>query len=137
MATVDEQKKLVAAVRRKFLSGSWVPISQIQHATSQSTSDAPARGDVWISRMSFMAPKDTGLRDALYRVCEQLRSPDQRFLPASEVPLNDVGVEFIGCRSRVGGKATEQDIPEQDKLKALERECGNDMTVLFIHGGAL
>lgn len=87
--------------------------------------------------MSFPAPKDVGLRDALYRVCEQLKAPDQSFPPPLEVPLEDVGVEFIGRRSGVKGKATEPDISEQDKLKALESECESDITILYIHGGGL
>ena len=79
----------------------------------------------------------TGLRDALYQVYEQLKSPDQSFPPPSEVPLKDVGVEFIGCRSGVDGKAIEPDIPEHEKLKALENECGNEITILYIHGVGL
>ena len=87
--------------------------------------------------MTFPAPTDIGLRDALYRVCERLRDPDQSFASPAEVPLQDVGVEFIGSRSGVEDGATEPEISELGKLQCLERECKSDMTILYIHGGAL
>ena len=134
MTTVDEQKKLVEKLCRKYLSVPWRPISQMQRESSY---DAPARGGVWISRMTFSAPTDTGLRDALYRVCERLKDHGHSFASPAEVPLNDVGMEFVGSRSGVDGGATEPDISEQEKLESLERECKSDMTILYIHGGAL
>ena len=103
----------------------------------ESSRNTPARGGVWISRMTFRAPEDTGLREALYRVCERLKSPHQSFTPPCQVPLNDVGVEFIGRRSGVEDKAMEPDVSEQEKLKALESECTSDRTILYIHGGGL
>ena len=87
--------------------------------------------------MSFRAPEDYGLRDALYRVCERLKTPNQTFTPPFELPLKDVGVEFIGYRSGVEGNAPEPEMSEQGKLKALESECKSDMTILYIHGGGL
>ena len=134
MTTVDEQKKLVETLCRKYQSIPWQPISQMQRESSR---DAPARGSVWISRMTFPAPTDTDLRDALYRTCERLKNPGQSFVSPAEVPLEDVGVEFIGSRSGVEDRASEPDISEQDKLRFLERECKSDMTILYIHGGAL
>ena len=134
MTTVEEQKKLVETLCRKYRSLPWQPISQMQRESSR---DAPARGSVWISRMTFPAPTDTGLRDALFRVCERLRDPGQSFASPAEVPLQDVGVEFIGSRSGVEDGATEPEISELDKLQCLERECKSDMTILYIHGGAL
>ena len=134
MSTVEEQKKLVEALCRRYRSLPWMPISQLQRESSH---DAPARGGVWISRMSFCAPKETGLREALYRVCERLKAPCQSFTPSFEVPLKDVGVEFIGPRVGVEGRVAEPDMSEQDKLAALEDECSSDMTILYIHGGGL
>lgn len=134
MATVDEQNKLVETLCRRYLSVPWVPISRMQR---ESSVDVPARGSVWISRTTFFAPTDTGLRDALFRVCERLKDAGQSSVSASDLPLEDVVVEFIGSRAGVDGKATEPDISEQEKLKSLERECQSSMTVLYIHGGGL
>lgn len=87
--------------------------------------------------MTFPAPTDTSPRDALYRVCERLRDPSQSFASPAEAPLKDVGLEFIGSRSGVEDGVPEPDISERDKLQCLERECKSDMTILYIHGGAL
>ena len=134
MTTIDEQKKLVETLCLRYKSVPWAPISQMQRESSR---DAPAKGSVWISRMNFSAPTDTDLRDALYRVCERLKDPGQSFASPDEVPLKDVGVEFVGSRSGVEDGAPEPDILEQEKLKYLERECKCDMTILYIHGGGL
>ena len=104
---------------------------------AKSPVDAPARGGIWISRTKFHAPVETRLRDALYYVCERLKIADQKITPSQEVPLTDVGVEFIGCRSGVDNNAPEPEISEQDKLQALESEWKGDMTILYVHGGGL
>ena len=99
--------------------------------------DAPARGGIWISRTKFRAPVETHLRDALYHVCERLKIANQDITPPQEVPLIDVGVEFIGRRFGVEFNAPEPRISELDKLKALESEWKGDMTILYVHGGGL
>ena len=134
MTTVEEQKKLVAVLCHRFRSILWAPVSQMQRETSH---DPLARGGVWISRMSSKAPEDTGVRTTLYCVCERLKAPDQYFAPPLEVPLKDVGVEFIGHRSCVGDKAKEPDIAKRHKLKARESKCKNDIMISHIHGGGL
>lgn len=134
MSRFDEQKKQVKALCRNYLSVKWLPISQMQQ---QSSRDPPARGPVWISRTSFAAPKDFGLRDALCRVCDRLGTPGQSFPLASDLPLKDVGVEFTGWRSGVDDKAPEPGLSEVEKLHALENECESKMTILYIHGGGL
>jgi hypothetical protein len=50
----------------------------------------------------------------------------------------DVGVEFIGERTGdIASDAPEPDISEEEKLRALEKECSSDMTILYVHGGGL
>jgi hypothetical protein len=134
MASIDEQKKLVKLTCRKFRSLPWVPLAQKQRETSH---DAPARGGVWISRTAFPTPASTSLRNALYSVINHLKSDYHRITPAEDTPLIDVGVEFIGIRSGVPNDAPEPAIAEEEKLQALEKECENDMTILYIHGGGL
>ena len=135
MTTVDEQKKLVKELCRNFKSSiPWEPISKSQRQTDP---DSPARGDIWISRTKFQAPKEDDLRRALYNVCERLKTSEHSLTPPSDVPLQDVGVEFLGRRLGVGAQAKEPHIPEEDKLKALENECRSDMTILYMHGGGL
>jgi hypothetical protein len=134
MNTVEEQKKIVKRTCQKYQSLPWVPLAQKQRESSRYI---PARGPVWISRVTFPAPSNTSLRDALYSVIEVLKEDCHRITPAEETPLLDVGVEFIGVRRGVANDEFEPDISELEKLQALEKECTNDMTILYIHGGGL
>ncbi|PQE06947.1 hypothetical protein CJF32_00009234 [Rutstroemia sp. NJR-2017a WRK4] len=134
MTTIEEQRKIVDATCKKYRSLPWAPLSQMQKASSR---DRPAKGPVWISRVVFPTPPENDLRDALYHVCEHLKEPHHNITPAIETPLLDVRLEFVGNRAGADAKAAEPDIPEVDKLKALENECENDFTILFLHGGGL
>ena len=134
MSTIAEQRKLVKATCQKYRSLPWIPLAQKQRETSY---DAPARGGFWISRVNFPATPSTSLRDALYEVIHSLKLDHHRVTPAEQTPILDVGVEFIGTRSGVANDVPEPEISEYEKLKALEKECESDMTILYIHGGGL
>ncbi|KAF4631618.1 hypothetical protein G7Y89_g6505 [Cudoniella acicularis] len=103
----------------------------------ETSRDTLAKGPVWISRAIFPAPPESDLRDSLYFICDQLKNPHQTITPKYEVPLLDVRLEFVGSRSGVPANATEPDMSELEKLERLEKECESDLTILYIHGGAL
>ena len=132
MTTIAEQKRLVKATCQKYKTIPWIPLARKQKETSY---DPPARGGVWISRATFSAPSSTSLRDALYRVIGLLKTDYHQI--TRDVPLSDVGVEFIGARPGVANDAPEPDILEDEKLKLLEKDCRSDMTILYVHGGGL
>ncbi|KAH8692772.1 Alpha/Beta hydrolase protein [Talaromyces proteolyticus] len=134
MATVEEQRKLVKLVCKQYWSTPWEPLAERQRNSAR---DRPARGNIWISRVAFPAPSSPSVRDVLYRVINHLKRDYHCITPAEETPIIDVGVEFIGERAGVASDAPEPDIPEEDKLRALEKECTSDMTILYIHGGGL
>ena len=134
MDSIQKQREAVENIRKKYRSLPWTPLAALQKATSR---DGPARGNVWIGRMHFRAPQDTNLRDVLYKVIDCLKADYHQITPAEDTELNDVGVKFIGPRSGVGHDAPEPHISEEAKLQALEKECRADMTILYVHGGAL
>ena len=134
MSTIEEQEKAVNEIRSKIQALPWAKISDMQQA---SAGDRPARGAVWISRNILPAPEDSGLRDALFTVCENLKESYHKIPASSTVVSEDVNVEFIGCRLNAEPTAQEPDIPEREKLEALERDCAGDMTIMYLHGGAL
>ena len=49
-------------------------------------------------------------------LCTTQKSGPGFFVSPAEVPLKDVGVDFIGSRSGVDDRVSEPDISEQDKL---------------------
>ncbi|GAB1205001.1 hypothetical protein APSETT445_003667 [Aspergillus pseudonomiae] len=133
MASIDDQKKLVKRICQKYQNSPWLPLSQLQKATSL---DTPARGGIWISRTTFSAPSNQAIRNALFSVIHRLKKEYHHISPEEETPIADVGVEFIGPRSQVPDDAPEPDIPEEDKLRALLQECDSRLTILYAHGGA-
>ncbi|KAL3474803.1 Alpha/Beta hydrolase protein [Aspergillus californicus] len=90
MASVDEQKELVRRLCQKYPKSPWLPISQLQKATSL---DVPVRGSVWIAKSAFPVP-GPAIRDVLYEVIDRLKNDYHRITPAKETPVVDVGVEF-------------------------------------------
>ena len=134
MSTANEQRQLVRNLCREWPKGLWLPVGQLQRKTAY---DKPAHGPVWISRTRFPAPAEPALQDALYEVCERLRGPDHIITSKEKVPLQDVGVEFIGARKSANENASEPSMPEGEKLKRLQDDCENDMTILYVHGGGL
>ncbi|KAL2822227.1 Alpha/Beta hydrolase protein [Aspergillus cavernicola] len=135
MSSIDDQKELVIRLCQKYRKLPWLPIAQLQKATSL---DVPARGGVWISKAGFPAPTSPAIRDALYTVINRLKKDYHRATPAEETPVVDVGVEFIGPRSQLPADAPEPNIgTEEAKLHALLQECDGDLTILYAHGGGL
>lgn len=134
MSTKEQQQAIIKATCEAIRARPWRSLLATQIATSK---DRPARGCVWISRTKFEAPPELDLRDALYKIIAQLSRPEHKVTPASSTPVQHVPVEFLGFRSGVSNDAPEPNIPEREKLVALESECQSDMTILFVHGGGM
>ncbi|KAJ4299558.1 hypothetical protein N0V90_004804 [Kalmusia sp. IMI 367209] len=134
MSTVEEQQKIIEKTCASYASLPLVPISQMQ---AQSSRDRPAKGRVWISRSSFPAPPDSGLKDALFEVIDRLSMPDHIIMAPEELAQADVGVEFIGTRNGASADESEPNVEEPEKLRLLEKETKSDIIILYMHGGAL
>ena len=132
MATTIEQQKLVHNFCKKYKALPLLPLGKKQSLTSQ---DTPAKGTIWICRTHFVAPADTSIRDRLCDICDAFKSPSHGCIRPKDVSLEDVGVEFIGPRYDVPKDAPEPDLEEHERMFALEKDCQNNMTVLYVHGG--
>ncbi|KAL4796309.1 alpha/beta hydrolase fold-domain-containing protein [Aspergillus venezuelensis] len=140
MTSIAQQKDIVQRVCQKVRNRPWLPISQLQRDTSI---DVPARGGgVNIVRTSFPAPPSPAIRDVLYTVIDRLKKYYHHVTPAEEIPVQDVGVKFIGPCSGAQGAADapgpEADATEEEeKLRALLKKCNFNLTILYTHGGGL
>ena len=134
MTSLEEQKKIVDAARRKFQARPWAKINTLQLASAK---DPPARRGIWISRGHFPAQNENALRNALFSVCQRLQEPCRALQSPHSLSCESVKVEFIGCRPPNKSNNVELKAPEQEKLKLLEQECESDMTILYLHGGGL
>lgn len=134
MTSHAQQEKIVKRACADYLNKPDIALADKQHLT---TRDAPARGPVWISRTSFKAPCELDIRDALHRACTTSGNPSQEIPPSSQIPLKDVGVEFIGIRKGVDPSTPEPTMLEGRKLEMLQDSCENDFTILYLHGGGM
>lgn len=134
MSTVDKQKEIVEQACKIYRAIPWVRLSQKQRDSSR---DAAARGPIWVARTNFIKPPESDLSEALNRVILNLSEHYQRSALPSLTPQIDVGVEFIGPRVGAKSGTTEPDMPELEKLRALEADCDPGLTILYIHGGGL
>jgi hypothetical protein len=132
MSTVKEQQRIIKKTCDAYLSLPLVPISQTQ---AQSSRDRPAKGGVWISRSIFPASTETGLKDALFEVIDQLKSPEH--LISKDLEQVNVKVEFIGAKKAPVEDDEDADVGEPEKLKRIEKEWNKEMAILYIHGGGL
>ncbi|KAF1955020.1 alpha/beta-hydrolase [Byssothecium circinans] len=116
MSTVEEQQQTVRNTCRTYLSLPLVPISQLQ---AQSSGKRTAKGGAVIEQSNFPAPPENDLKNALFKVIEQLKSPEHEFMSSARISHIDVGVEFIR------GKCTEN------------RANYGDAAILYMHGRGL
>ncbi|PVH99810.1 alpha/beta-hydrolase [Periconia macrospinosa] len=116
MSSIEEQQNIVRKTCRKFLSLPLVPISQQQ---AQSSGKKAARGDVSIEYGTFPAPPEQNLKNALFDILEQIKSPEHEFPSREEISLVDTSVEFIrGNKTTKGGVCS-------------------DSIIFYMHGGGL
>ncbi|KAL4953538.1 hypothetical protein BDW69DRAFT_194787 [Aspergillus filifer] len=108
MTSIDKQKDLVQHICQKIRNTPWLPISQLQKATSI---DVPARGGVNIVKTNFPAPPSPAIRDVLYTVIDRLKKGYHRITPAEETRVQN--------------------------LRALLKKCNPNLTILYTHGGGL
>lgn len=73
------------------------------------------------------------VQDALIRVVEDLKEGEETYdLPG----LADLPAEWTGYRADADEKSTLPDISEEEKYKELMKDVKENMTILYIHGGA-
>lgn len=124
----DLRTELTTAIIRSFITFK-LPLGQTQ---KNSMRDPGVKGPMWVSKVVLPEP-GFGVRDAVLRAIEELRTRDETF----DVPgIGPVEAEWTGYRSGVGKRTPQPDISEEEKYRELRREVTSDMTILYFHGGA-
>jgi hypothetical protein len=124
----DLRTELIVGLVRSFLDYS-VQIGKMQRI---SVKDMGVKGPMWISTVKFPRPAETDILDALVKAIEHHRDGSETYT----VPeLVDVEAEWTGFRGGVDAKAPPPDVSEEEKYKRLMAEVGEDITILYFHGG--
>ncbi|KAI1436187.1 alpha/beta hydrolase fold-domain-containing protein [Xylaria sp. CBS 124048] len=109
-------------------------ISDIQALTLL---DPGVKGRVWVSNAVAEVPPQRGLREALYDAIVSLGKLSPRRAKHVKIPaIVPVEAEWTGYRAGVSKDAPQPHLPEVMKYEAMMKECRNDTTVMFFHGGS-
>lgn len=104
--------------------------STLSFLQKQSRHDAGLDGSAWVSRVSFLPPKETHVREALF---EAIKALSDDSLPDLKRPdVSAVEAEWIGGRKYDDTNV----VSEQDKYTAMMRDVQTPTTILYARGGA-
>lgn len=132
MSTKEEQLGLVLRFRKAFMNGNRT--ATVSGKQAASTQDKEARGSIWVSRVSVPAPSATNVRQHLLEAIANLGTGKESFVLPHYGPIEG---EWVGARAGIRDRnAPEPAIPEAEKYEHLVRDCRNDTTILYAHGGA-
>ncbi|OAX81988.1 hypothetical protein ACJ72_03664 [Emergomyces africanus] len=125
----DLQVELAVNLIRSFISFS-KPLGKTQMSTLK---DPGIKGPMWISKVKMPKPTENSVLQALIKAIEHHKEGHETYA----VPeLADVEAEWTGHRSGVNAKAPQPDIPEAEKYKHMMEDVKEDISILYLHGGA-
>ncbi|KKZ62533.1 hypothetical protein EMCG_02939 [[Emmonsia] crescens] len=125
----DLQVELVVNLLRSFITFSH-PLGKAQRGTLK---DPGIKGPMWISKIKMPKPAENSVLQSLIKAIEHHKEGHETY----DVPEPaDVEAEWTGHRSGVGAKAPQLDISEEEKYKRMMEEVKEDITILYLHGGA-
>ena len=107
------------------------PISKQQKA---SLHDPGIKGKMWISKTTFPAPEQDDVLKILNQAVEDLKQPSENFTPTT---MADVEAEWTGYRANVDNHRQRPDLSERQHYSKLMSEVKSNVTLLYLHGGAL
>jgi hypothetical protein len=120
---------LYAKLRSKRRVVYHTPISKQQ---SFFPADAPAEGNVWVSRLTIAGNGEAGVAAAVKEAIELTGDGTEIFtMPACE----DITAEWVSCRP--GGKKEDPEpkVPENWKYFSMLKDLKSDVVMLYAHGG--
>lgn len=130
----DLRTELTVAFLRGILGGSKpTPILKQQRFTLK---DPGIKGPMWISKVTLPAPSDEGdILSLLTSAIDDLKdSGGEQYTIPSVVPVE---VEWTGYRRNVSADRPRPDLSEAHHYEKLISEVTSDVTILYLHGGAL
>ena len=130
----DLRTELTIAFLRSLMGGSNVtPILKQQRFTLK---DSGIKGDTWVSKVTLPAPSEAD--DILRLFVSAIDALKQCGSEQYTVPLlAPVEAEWTGYRSNVSANRPRPDLSEVQHYEKLMSETTSDVTILYIHGGAL
>lgn len=130
----DLRTELTITFIRSLMSGSKpTPILKQQRFTLE---DPGIKGAMWISKVTLPAPSEAeDILNLLTSTIDALKQDDsEKYTTPSIVPVE---AEWTGYRSNVPPNHPRPDLSEAQHYEKLMSEVSSDLTILYLHGGAL
>ena len=119
--------QIAQKIREANLRRSSSTLSVLQ---TQSRHDPGLQGPGWISKVSFPAPNDTNVCEAVFDAINALSNEDSLELERPDVTA--VEAEWVGSQECEDINV----ITEKDKYEAIIRDSREPTTILYARGGA-
>ena len=96
--------------------------------------DPGIKGRMWVSKVQLAAPTEDDVYIAVERAIHGLGTGDKTF---DRPDIKPVEAEWIGFRPGAEKNASRPEQSEADQYSCLMRDVKSDVTILYMHGGAL
>ena len=130
----DLRTEVTIAFLRSFMGG-WkvTPILRQQRFTLK---DSGIKGDIWVSKVTLPVPleADDILRPFISAIDALKQYGSEQYTVPSLAPVE---AEWTGYRSNVSADRPRPDLSEVQHYEKLMSETKSDVTILYLHGGAL
>ena len=97
--------------------------------------DPGIKGKMWISKATMPAPEMSDVLDTLCKVVDDLKETEAEIYATP--PVLPVEGEWTGYRANVDDSRPRLDLTEGQHYQRLMAETKSDVTILYMHGGAL
>jgi acetyl esterase/lipase len=126
----DLKTEITVKLIRSILSGKPEPVSKAQKVSLR---DPGVQPHMQISKITIPLPGEDDIRQALFKCIDELKKGSETYTKPELVPIE---AEWTSFRANAAAMTPEPSISEAEKYENLMKEVKNDITILYVHGGA-
>jgi acetyl esterase/lipase len=126
----DLKTEITVKLIRSILLGTPEPVSKSQKVSIR---DPGVPSHVRISKVTIPPPEEDDIRQALFKSIDELKKASESYTKPEMVPVE---AEWTGYRTDSVKGVPDSAQLETEKYEALMKDVKNDITVLYVHGGA-
>ena len=99
-----------------------------------SLKDPGIKGPLWIAKVTMPKPQEDNVWQALATAIDGLKEGGETYTVPQILPVE---AEWTGHRNGADKNTTRLNIPEEEQYKKLMADTISDVTVMYMHGGAM
>jgi acetyl esterase/lipase len=126
----DLKTEITIKLIRSILLGTPQPVSKSQKVSIR---DPGLQPHMRVSKITIPAPGEDDIRQALFKSIDELKEGSETYTQPELVPVE---AEWTGFRATAATTTPEPPTSEEENYENLMKEVKNDITILYVHGGA-